>query len=665
MAIAAPGKENKSNTVDLAPAAALLVARARGALSRRLDWLATGATDDAAAERAWAAGRDDHGQDAAARRLAGPEGATWRRLTGLFALNAAEADLLCLALAVAADPALGPDIAAAQGEPRRHAPTEALARRLFGHGPRPIWRAVSPLAAWHLLSAHWAAPGVAPSFEAAPVLVDWCFNTASLDAGLAGIAVPPEDHAPLPEWPVNETARRLARVLERGGPVRLVVESRRHSGRIGFAAAVARALGLKAVIIDPAAIPAEHFTEGFLRAQRFGLFAEAALLWRAGGPAWPDTVPLSPVQMVAVDVGEAPPARRDVADIRVALPEPGAETRLALWRRLNPQSTEKDAAALKALAETPGLTIGDLAATARAAPASIADAAQDLRARARARLGGAGRAIEPVLGWDDIILPAAPTAELQAFAFEARARARLLADPEACRLFGRDATLSALFSGPAGVGKTMAAQAVAGELGVNLLIVDLGATVSKFIGETAKTLTRIFAQAEAAGAVLFFDEADALFAKRTDVRDSHDRYANADTNHLLQLLESYGGVVILASNKRANLDPAFLRRMRHVIEFPRAAEAQQKELWQRLTAVLAGAAASSDLKPACARLAAAHSLSPAQIKSAVLSARYAALAAGRAMNEADLAAGARRELAKEGRGNSAQSTDGKGRRRRG
>ncbi len=208
----------------------------------------------------------------------------------------------------------------------------------------------------------------------------------------------------------------------------------------------------------------------------------------------------------------------------------------------------------------------------------------------------------------------------------------------------------------------MAAQAVAGELGVNLLIVDLGATVSKFIGETAKTLTRIFAQAEAAGAVLFFDEADALFAKRTDVRDSHDRYANADTNHLLQLLESYGGVVILASNKRANLDPAFLRRMRHVIEFPRAGEAQQKELWQRLTAVLAGEAVLAGLKPACARLAAQHSLSPAQIKSAVLSARYAALAEGRPMSESDLASGARRELAKEGR---APASKREGRHRRG
>ncbi len=661
MAIAAPDR----SPIDLAPAAALLVARARAAVRRRLDWLATGEADSAKAERVWAGGRDDHGEAAAARRLAGPEGAVWRRLTGLFALSEAEADLLCLALGVAADPALGPEIAAAQGEPRRHAPTEALARRLFGHGPRPIWRAVSPLAAWRLLIEHPAAPGVPPSFEADPVLVDWCFNTASLDTALAGIVTPPEAHEPLPEWPVNETARRLARVLERGGPLRLVVEARPHSGRVGFAAAVAGALGLKSVVIGPAAFAEELFTERFLRAQRFALFAETALIWRADGPGWPDHVPLAPVQMVAVEPGEAPPARRDVAELRVALPEPSAETRLALWRRLNPVSAAKDARALKALAETPGLTIGDLAAVARAAPTSPTEAAQALRSRARARLGGAGRAIEPLLRWDDLVLPETTKSELKAFAFEARARAQLLADAEARRLFGRDATLSALFSGPAGVGKTMAAQAVAGELGVNLLIVDLGATVSKFIGETAKALTRIFAQAETAGAVLFFDEADALFAKRTDVRDSHDRYANADTNHLLQLLESYSGVVILASNKRANLDPAFLRRMRHVVEFPRAGKAQQQELWRRLTAVLAGAAALDELKPAFVELAAAHGLSPAQIKSAVLTARYAALAARRAMTPADLAAGARRELVKEGRKGAATAKQKQGRPRRG
>jgi hypothetical protein len=408
-------------------------------------------------------------------------------------------------------------------------------------------------------------------------------------------------------------------------------------------------VALKAVVIDARAIAPDRFAEAFLRAQRFGLFAEAVMIWRAGGPDWPDHVPLAPLQMVAVDSGEPAPERRAVADFRVSLPEPSADTRLALWRRLCARGAQADAKAMRALAETPGLTIGDLLAAARTAAPSPKAAAIELRGRARARLGGAGRAIEPALRWDDLVLPDATMAELKTFTFEARSRARLMADPETRRLFARDATLSAFFSGPAGVGKTMAAQAVAAELGVNLLIVDLGATVSKFIGETAKTLTRIFAQAEAAGAALFFDEADALFAKRTDVRDSHDRYANADTNHLLQLLEAYGGVVILASNKRANLDPAFLRRIRHVIEFPRSGEAEQRELWRRLTQVVAGEPCATGLASAFDRLASEHSLSPAQIKCAVLSARYAALAAGRSIGEADLAAGARRELAKEGR----------------
>jgi hypothetical protein len=143
----------EAQTVAVAPAASLLVARARAALLRRLDWLATGAPDIAEAERDWAAGRDDHGEEAATRRLAGPEGAAWRRLVGLFGLAGAEVDLLSVAIAVAVDPSLGPLIAAAQGDLGRHAPPEALVRRLFGGGPRPIWRPVSPLACWRLLSS--------------------------------------------------------------------------------------------------------------------------------------------------------------------------------------------------------------------------------------------------------------------------------------------------------------------------------------------------------------------------------------------------------------------------------------------------------------------------------------------------------------------------------
>jgi SpoVK/Ycf46/Vps4 family AAA+-type ATPase len=127
--------------------------------------------------------------------------------------------------------------------------------------------------------------------------------------------------------------------------------------------------------------------------------------------------------------------------------------------------------------------------------------------------------------------------------------------------------VAALFTGPSGTGKTKAAEAIAADLGVPLHRVDLSTVISKYIGETEKNLQRLFDAAEAAGAVLFFDEADALFGKRTDVKDSHDRYANLEVSYLLQRIERFKGLVILASNTKSNIDSAFARRLRYIIDF--------------------------------------------------------------------------------------------------
>jgi SpoVK/Ycf46/Vps4 family AAA+-type ATPase len=130
--------------------------------------------------------------------------------------------------------------------------------------------------------------------------------------------------------------------------------------------------------------------------------------------------------------------------------------------------------------------------------------------------------------------------------------------------------LIVLFTGPSGTGKTMAAEVIASELGRSVRVVGAGRIVSKYIGETEKNLERVFADAARAGAVLFFDEADALFGKRSTVRDSHDRYANVEVAYLLQRLEDFNGVAILSSNLKSNIDPAFQRRLRFVVEFSRA-----------------------------------------------------------------------------------------------
>ena len=142
--------------------------------------------------------------------------------------------------------------------------------------------------------------------------------------------------------------------------------------------------------------------------------------------------------------------------------------------------------------------------------------------------------------------------------------------------------LSALFSGPSGTGKTLAAEILANELRLDLFRIDLSAVVSKYIGETEKNLRRVFDAAEEGGAVLLFDEADALFGKRSEVKDSHDRYANVEVSYLLQRMEAYRGLAILTTNMKEALDPAFLRRLRFVVQFPFPDQAHRAEIWRRI-----------------------------------------------------------------------------------
>ncbi len=207
----------------------------------------------------------------------------------------------------------------------------------------------------------------------------------------------------------------------------------------------------------------------------------------------------------------------------------------------------------------------------------------------------------------------------------------------------------ALFSGPPGTGKTMAAQVIAADLELDLFRIDLAAVVSKYIGETAKHLAQIFIRASRMNAVLLFDEADALFAKRTEVKDSHDRYANADTSYLLQLLEEYRGIVILASNKKQNIDPAFIRRVRYVFEFPRPDAAERRKIWRQVIGELSDVETLKRLDATIEALAANIELSGAQIKNAVLASIFVARRSRDPLTMPHLLRGLERELGKEGR----------------
>ena len=196
----------------------------------------------------------------------------------------------------------------------------------------------------------------------------------------------------------------------------------------------------------------------------------------------------------------------------------------------------------------------------------------------------------------------------------------------------------------------MAAQVIAAQVGLDLYRIDLSQVVSKYVGETATNLQRILSRTANMDVVLFFDEADALFARRTEVKDAHDRFANTDTDHLLQALENYGGIALLATNRKANIDPAFVRRLRYVMEFPKPDADQRWQIWARVISALAGDESLQRLGTFVQRLAADHELTGAQIKYAVLSALFAARRDGGGLTSAHLIRGLDREMSKEGRG---------------
>jgi len=205
--------------------------------------------------------------------------------------------------------------------------------------------------------------------------------------------------------------------------------------------------------------------------------------------------------------------------------------------------------------------------------------------------------------------------------------------------------ISALFAGPPGTGKTLAAQVIAAELGMDLYKIDLSTVVSKFIGETEKNLERIFTQAHNSNAILFFDEADAIFGKRSEVKDAHDRYANIEVGYLLQKMESYDGVVFLATNLRSNLDDAFIRRLQFIVHFPFPAEEERLNIWQ----VLFPPTLPRETNMEFDYFAKQFKLAGGSIRNVIVTAAFLAANEGASVTNRHLLHGVRRELQKMGR----------------
>jgi ATP-dependent 26S proteasome regulatory subunit len=216
------------------------------------------------------------------------------------------------------------------------------------------------------------------------------------------------------------------------------------------------------------------------------------------------------------------------------------------------------------------------------ASATLEDLYRACRSQSSTNLSTLAQKVKPLYTWKDIVLSQDTLQHLKEICLHVKHRQRVFSDWNFDKRISLGKGTSALFSGPPGTGKTMAAEIIANELGLDLYKIDLSTVVSKYIGETEKNLSRIFQEAEQSNAILFFDEADALFGKRSEVKDSHDRYANIEINYLLQKMEEYEGIVIMASNFQKNIDEAFTRRLRFIIEIPFPDRHYRARIWRNI-----------------------------------------------------------------------------------
>lgn len=409
-------------------------------------------------------------------------------------------------------------------------------------------------------------------------------------------------------------------------------------------------------VLDPTGRP-EHIR---LLRSLAGLPVPVVFTGRRGwDPLWSDEIPLALTvpgldvagraavwrealsdKLPAADNADADASTNTKASSAVAnansskTPTPPASTAISLLAPyvLAPEQIWRAAGAAHALALVDGVAVAD--SHLRAA----------VRAQNAAGLDRLARRVEPAVGWDDLVLPPTVVEELVELAARARHRDRVLGAWGMRPGGGRGRGVTALLAGDSGTGKTMSAEVIAGELGLDLYVVDLSTVVDKYIGETEKNLERIFSEAGGANGVLLFDEADAIFGKRSEVRDAHDRYANTESAYLLQRMESFDGIAVLTTNLQANLDEAFIRRLDAVVEFPMPDTASRRALWDRCLGTEVPRADDLDLD-SCARF----ELSGGAIRACAVTAAYRVARSGRAVSTTDLVDAVRREYRKLGR----------------
>lgn len=531
-------------------------------------------------------------------------------LQARLGLTAFERQVLLLCAGMELDTRIGGLCAEAQHDPARPHPTFALALTLFDD---PGWEALlpdRPLRYWRLIEISQPAgePLTTSRLRIDERLVGYLKGLNYLDDRLAPLLSPVRvitlpGH---PQYPVSVEAA-VASVLDAMGTtpgdgrlplIQLLGVDGRSKEFVASVAADRRRFALFRVPVE--SLPqAPHDLESLARLWERESLLLPVLLYVDGTES--DLTAATEPQVVAfrrfidrmpgsvlVGVREVIPSLgRPSIIVDVGKPTP-AEQR-DLWASALEAVGEGNPGAASTLASQFDLGLEDIRDVLDRAQAEHGRVGQsDLRrlwdlclSSARPRMDVLAHRLGARATWSDIVLPETETALLLEIAGQVEQRSLVYEDWGWRQRMNRGLGISALFAGESGTGKTMAAEVLANALHLNLYRIDLSAVVSKYIGETEKNLRRLFDAAEGSGAILFFDEADALFGKRSEVKDSHDRYANIEINYLLQRMEAYRGLAILATNMKSALDSAFVRRLRFIVNFPFPGPVQRRAIWER------------------------------------------------------------------------------------
>jgi hypothetical protein len=570
-------------------------------------------------------------------------------LAQLFALTAFERQLLLLCAGVDMESRLAEACADAQGGPHKTYATFGLALALL---PDAHWDAITParpLRRFRMLEVQRGG-----TLTSAPLRVDerilhYLAGTNLLDSRLESFV----RDSSSPGWIADdqrETAIRAARLLESYAQYSPLVHlcGDDPQGHEDVAALAAEELRRQLVIVKADALPPvgpdlDQFTVLW---ERESLLLPGAMLVQATTSA----LPAAAIHLLerlpgVVFVSTREPVRLNRTFVRLDTNKPGPLQQKQLWRRALGDAAAPLNGTLDDVSEQFRLSARIIASTGyllrsredTLRPDDLWDACRSL---ARPRLEDLAQRIVPGATWDDLVLPDLQKTTLRQLAAQVRHRMKVYETWGFAHKGRRGLGVSALFTGPSGTGKTMAAEVLAGALRLDLYRVDLSAVVSKYIGETEKNLKQVFDAAEDGGVLLLFDEADALFGKRSEVRDSHDRYANIEVGYLLQRIEAYQGLAILTTNLKSSLDTAFQRRLRFAVNFPFPDAALREAIWQR---IFPDGTPREQLDP---RKLAQLNITGGSIRNVALNAAFLAAEEGTAVQMGHLAQAARLEAMK-------------------